>query len=96
MGEMMNEGQNLGDNIDLSQFYQVFFEEAGENLQNMEQLLLELDIDAGKPAVATQRNVDIIAKPGRQANVPPAPKIAKRGGEIRRSEIGHEVEAQQS
>ena len=32
--------------IDLSQFYQVFFEEAGENLQNMEQLLLELDIDA--------------------------------------------------
>jgi len=32
--------------IDLSQFYQVFFEEAGENLQNMEQLLLELDIEA--------------------------------------------------
>ena len=32
--------------IDLSQFYQVFFEEAGENLENMEQLLLELDIDA--------------------------------------------------
>jgi len=32
--------------IDLSQFYQVFFEEAGENLENMEQLLLELDINA--------------------------------------------------
>jgi two-component system, chemotaxis family, sensor kinase CheA len=32
--------------IDLSQFYQVFFEEAGENLDNMEQLLLELDIEA--------------------------------------------------
>ncbi len=32
--------------IDLSQFYQVFFEEAGENLENMEQLLLELDITA--------------------------------------------------
>ena len=32
--------------IDLSQFYQVFFEEAGENLENMEQLLLELDIEA--------------------------------------------------
>ncbi len=30
--------------IDLSQFYQVFFEEAGENLDNMEQLLLGLDI----------------------------------------------------
>ncbi|MDE2401452.1 MAG: chemotaxis protein CheW [Burkholderiales bacterium] len=32
--------------IDLSQFYQVFFEEAGENLENMEQLLLGLDITA--------------------------------------------------
>ena len=32
--------------IDLSQFYQVFFEEAGENLELMEQQLLELDIDA--------------------------------------------------
>lgn len=32
--------------IDLSQFYQVFFEEAGENLERMEQLLLELDITA--------------------------------------------------
>ncbi len=32
--------------IDLSQFYQVFFEEAGENQEHMEQLLLELDITA--------------------------------------------------
>ena len=30
--------------IDLSQFYAVFFEEAGENLQRMEQLLLALDV----------------------------------------------------
>ena len=30
--------------IDLSQFYQVFFEEAGENLDNMEQMLLHIDI----------------------------------------------------
>ena len=30
--------------FDLSQFYQVFFEEAGENLDNMEQLLLNLDV----------------------------------------------------
>jgi two-component system chemotaxis sensor kinase CheA len=29
--------------IDLSQFYQVFFEEAGENLEQMEQMLLGLD-----------------------------------------------------
>ncbi len=30
--------------IDLSQFFQVFFEEAGENLESMEQMLLNLDI----------------------------------------------------
>jgi two-component system, chemotaxis family, sensor kinase CheA len=30
--------------IDLSQFFQVFFEEAGENLDTMEQLLLNLDV----------------------------------------------------
>lgn len=40
-----NTDQNNGDiGIDLSQFYQVFFEEASENLQSMEQLLLELDV----------------------------------------------------
>src|SRR5881396_1867618 len=46
MGEMTSEGANLGAGIDLSQFYQVFFEEAGENLDRMEQQLLELDIEA--------------------------------------------------
>ena len=30
--------------IDLSQFFQVFFEEAGENLETMEQMLLNLDV----------------------------------------------------
>jgi two-component system, chemotaxis family, sensor kinase CheA len=30
--------------IDLSQFFQVFFEEAGENLDTMEQMLLNLDV----------------------------------------------------
>ena len=38
----MSDGGNGG--FDLSQFYQVFFEEAGENLDNMEQLLLNLDV----------------------------------------------------
>uniref|UniRef100_UPI002622A27B Hpt domain-containing protein n=1 Tax=uncultured Azohydromonas sp. TaxID=487342 RepID=UPI002622A27B len=32
--------------IDLSQFYQVFFEEALENLERMEQMLLEVDLAA--------------------------------------------------
>jgi two-component system chemotaxis sensor kinase CheA len=35
-----------GSGIDLSQFYQVFFEEAGENLDRMEQQLLEINIEA--------------------------------------------------
>ena len=32
--------------IDLSQFHQIFFEEAGENLDRMEQQLLEIDIES--------------------------------------------------
>lgn len=38
MGDMTTEGASISAGIDLSQFYQVFFEEAGENLDNMEQL----------------------------------------------------------
>ena len=41
---MSNESANASAGIDLSQFYQVFFEEAGENLETMEQKLLNLDI----------------------------------------------------
>ena len=44
MGEMSSEGASLGAGLDLKQFYQVFFEEAGENLDRMEQLLLESDL----------------------------------------------------
>src|SRR6516225_6647365 len=44
MGEISNNSSSAG--IDLSQFYQVFFEEAGENLESMEQKLLELNVDA--------------------------------------------------
>ena len=46
MGEMASEGSQLSAGIDLSQFYQVFFEEAGENLDRMEKLLLDLDIES--------------------------------------------------
>jgi two-component system, chemotaxis family, sensor kinase CheA len=45
MGEMTSEGASLSAGIDLSQFYQVFFEEASENLDNMEQMLLNLNIE---------------------------------------------------
>ena len=34
-----------GDDIDLSQFYQIFFEEAGENLDLMERMLLNLNLE---------------------------------------------------
>ena len=47
MGEMPSESsQSSSAGIDLSQFYQVFFEEAGENLDRMEKLLLDLNVEA--------------------------------------------------
>ncbi len=46
MAEMTSEAGSVAAGIDLSQFYQVFFEEAGENLDRMEQQLLEIDIEA--------------------------------------------------
>ena len=36
---------NKDDSFDLTQFYQIFFEEAGENLEQMEQQLLNLDLE---------------------------------------------------
>ncbi|MFN9504679.1 MAG: chemotaxis protein CheA [Rubrivivax sp.] len=44
MAETANTGTSAS--FDLSQFYQVFFEEARENLENMEQMLLQVDIEA--------------------------------------------------
>src|ERR1700712_5587055 len=46
MGEMVNNGGQSSAGIDLSQFYQVFFEEAGENLEQMEHKLLELNVES--------------------------------------------------
>ena len=46
MAEMSNEGASNAAGIDLTQFYAVFFEEAGENLQTLEQMLLVLDVAA--------------------------------------------------
>ena len=45
MAETTASNASAGAGIDLSQFYQVFFEEAGENLDRLEQLLLEIDIE---------------------------------------------------
>ena len=46
MGESYQEGTGSGADFDLTQFYQIFFEEAGENLDLMERILLALDIAA--------------------------------------------------
>ncbi len=46
MGETTNDGAHMSAGIDLSQFFQVFFEEAGENLEQMERKLLALDVAA--------------------------------------------------
>ncbi len=41
-----NYQEGAGSDFDLSQFYQIFFEEAGENLDQMEHMLLDLDLSA--------------------------------------------------
>ena len=46
MADMNTDSANAAAGIDLSQFYQVFFEEAGENLDSLEQMLLQIDIAA--------------------------------------------------
>ncbi len=45
MAEAHQEGSSSGVDFDLSQFYQIFFEEAGENLDLMEQMLLNLNLE---------------------------------------------------
>ena len=44
MADTYQEGSGSGADFDLSQFYQIFFEEAGENLDQMEHMLLDLDL----------------------------------------------------
>ena len=45
MSDMHTESGAAGGDFDLSQFYQIFFEEAGENLDQMEQILLSLNLE---------------------------------------------------
>ena len=45
MAEIHQDSGGSGDDFDLTQFYQIFFEEAGENLALMEQMLLNLNRD---------------------------------------------------
>lgn len=44
MADTYQEGTGAGADFDLTQFYQIFFEEAGENLDQMEHILLDLDL----------------------------------------------------
>jgi two-component system chemotaxis sensor kinase CheA len=45
MAEAHQENSSSGADFDLSQFYQIFFEEAGENIDLMEQVLLTLNLE---------------------------------------------------
>ncbi|MDR3411042.1 MAG: chemotaxis protein CheW [Formivibrio sp.] len=45
MAEVHHESSGSSADFDLSQFYQIFFEEAGENLDLMEQMLLSLNLE---------------------------------------------------
>jgi two-component system chemotaxis sensor kinase CheA len=45
MAQAHQEGSGSEGDFDLTQFYQIFFEEAGENLDQMEQMLLQLNIE---------------------------------------------------
>jgi two-component system, chemotaxis family, sensor kinase CheA len=45
MSDLHQESSGSGDSFDLAQFYQIFFEEAGENLDLMEQMLLNLNLE---------------------------------------------------
>ncbi len=45
MAEVHQDTSGSGSDFDLSQFYQIFFEEAGENLDLMEQMLLNLNLE---------------------------------------------------
>ncbi len=46
MVQTQHEATGAGADFDLSQFYQIFFEEAGENLDQLEQILLHLDLQS--------------------------------------------------
>lgn len=45
MAETHQDSGGAGGDFDLTQFYQIFFEEAGENLDQMEQMLLNLHLE---------------------------------------------------
>jgi two-component system, chemotaxis family, sensor kinase CheA len=45
MAETHQDSAGAGGDFDLTQFYQIFFEEAGENLDLMEQMLLNLNLE---------------------------------------------------
>ena len=45
MADTQHDPGSAAAGIDLKQFYQVFFEEAAENLEEMERMLLELDVE---------------------------------------------------
>ena len=86
MGDMTSEGANVGAGIDLSQFYQVFFEEAGENLDRTltaQALVRENDRDHVFVRTGNQRFLLTPVELGpAQDNVRPVLKGLKEGDEV--------------
>ncbi len=57
------------------------------------------EVSAGAPgarAVASEADVEVIAEPGGEADVPPLPEFAWGGGGVGDVEIRHEIEAQEA
>ena len=45
-------------------------------------------------AAAAQGDVEVVAQPGRKADVPAAPEVLRAGGEVREVEVERHLEAQ--
>lgn len=48
-----------------------------------------------RAAAAAQRDIDVIAEPSRQRNVPSAPELGNVAAEIRHVEVAHQPDAEQ-
>ncbi len=56
------------------------------------------DVAHGFPfphARSAERNVEVVAKPRRERDVPAPPKLRDVAGEVRRLEVGHELDAKE-
>ena len=74
MAETQPQSGGTGSDFDLTQFYQILSEEAGENLDLMEQMLLNLNLQTADDEVETPRmdGIDVL---GRLMRLRPMPVV---------------------